>query len=133
MRVGMAINASITREELMVLLEAVTLQNAKKLAIMESGARGMWRDGHDTFCRELCELMSDALAQAGYCWARVPQRGDGLYRVMVEAASNVGSAHRVGLLSESASTREFARNMLADKILEYWKNTRTAVVRRKDG
>jgi hypothetical protein len=119
---------AITREELLILLEEVSLANAAPLKL-KSSAR--YQGGHEEFCRELASRVVDGLAEGGYCWARVPTRGDGLYRVFVEAIDGASGEYRFGLTSEDPKIRIDARWQIAERMLEVLRRTNTAVVRRK--
>lgn len=119
---------AITREELMALLDAIVRENPKRYQLKPVHIA---RHDHEEFCRRVSTRLSEALAATGYCWARIPEHGDYLYRVMVEAANNVGAASRVGFASDNPQVRYDSCYRMAEIMLQYFANTKTAVVRRK--
>ncbi len=121
--------AGITREELELLLETVVRSAPSGLLKLESELK--WRADHEEFCRRLSTRLVEALAIEGFAWARIPQHGDDLYRVLIGATNDVSSLTRTGLVSESAGSRESARYEIAQRILTFLERTQTAVVRRK--
>lgn len=121
--------AAITREELIVLLEAAVRDAPSGYLRLDSSAR--WQADHDEFCRRLSKRLVEGLAREGFAWARIPQHGDELYKVLIAAANEVSGLARTGLVSESAGSRESARYMLADTILDFLRRTQTALVRRR--
>lgn len=123
--------AAITKEDLLVLIECAVRDAPKGHLRLDSTAR--WQADHDEFCRRLCARLIDSLNAQGFAWARLPQHGDGLYKVLIGATNEVSGLVRTGLVSESATSRESARYVMADTILEFLRRTNTAVVRRKVG
>ena len=121
--------AAITQEELELLLETVVRSAPPGLLSLESELK--WRADHEEFCRRLSQRLVEAMAVNGFAWARVPQHGDDLYKVVISATNDVSSLTRTGLVSESADRRESARYEIAQRIMMFLTRTNTAVVRRK--
>ncbi len=123
--------AAITREELVLLLEGAVREAPAGYLRLDSSAR--WQADHEEFCRRLSTRLVEGLAREGFAWARIPRHGDELYKVLIGATNEISGLARTGLVSESGGSRESARYLLADTILDFLRRTQTAVIRRKSG
>src|SRR5690349_23250262 len=86
------------------MLESVIRDAPRGHLRLDSSAR--WQADHDEFCRRLCALLIEAVADEGFAWARIPKHGDELYKVLIGATNNISGLTRAGLVSESAVSRD---------------------------
>lgn len=110
------------------MLEAVARESERHLKL-NSPAR--FKGGHEEFARRLAALMTETLDKSGYAWARVPKHGDDLYKILVEAIDMSGGDMRFGLTSDDPELRKTSRMWIADRMLDLFQKTETAVVRRR--
>lgn len=118
---------AITRQELLALIEQTAREHREELRVPETGA---WRQQHEEFCRRLSARLVETLARHRFAWARIPDKGDDLYRMLVAASNAAPSSQHVALTSEDPEVADTARQLLANEIIEFQGRTKIAIVHR---
>ena len=123
--------ASVLRgEELERLIDAILTDHLADLkGLMSDKPR---YDGR-SFDAEVAGLISVALADLGYCWARIPADHDDLWHGLHLSTSDTGRVNKLAMISDNEAVRKSAARTLAMKITSRWLETKTSVVKRRQG
>lgn len=122
------IAAHITSDELAKLIEAIAGDNLSTFQSLMSGKR---RYDAKIFEHEAALRMTQALDQLGFCWVRPPQDHDSLYDDIVTTLYDIGQVERLSLTSDNEHVRQSSSRTVAMNMMAKWRESKTAVVRRK--
>lgn len=119
----------ITRDELEWIIDTMVSDHLAYLRdFMDPKATRY--DGKN-FHTEVSTLISIALANHGFCWARVPTPKDDLWNGFLQSLYDNGQATNAALVSEKEDSRRVASRHLAEHVMRQWRTSGTTVVRRK--
>jgi hypothetical protein len=121
-------DVAITDHELAAILDGIATDNLALLQDLMSARR---RHDGKIIQREVARLAAEALATLGYCWVRTPAEGDPLYHDMDAAMYDVGQVNRIAYTSDNEHVRKSAATQIASRMMKHWRESNTAVVRRK--
>jgi|GEM_PF-2145495 len=118
----------ITGDELTTLIDAIALDH---LGILQSLMSDKRRYDGKTFQHEAALLLTTTLDRLGFCWVRPPQDHDCLYDDILSTLYDIGQVERLGLTSDNASVRKSSARSVALRMMQTWRESKTAVLRRK--
>lgn len=120
---------AITRDELEWIIDAMTSDHLAYLR--EFMDPKITRYDGKTFHTEVSTLISIALANHGFCWARVPTPNDDLWNGFHQSVYDNGQEVNRALISDFPDKRKAAARHLATHVMRLWRQSETSVVRRK--